>query len=129
MFFFFVFFYPKFDSFFQFALIIWKEMPMASNGLGPWFHKKIVDPLIQILRRYSQKIVFALFLFVFCLWVWVIGCNWIEIWWDLIGFVLNYSLMSVFNCYYAFPMLRFWWFVCQTSFEFWIETAQRSEKP
>lgn len=31
-------------------------MAMASIGLGPWFHKKIVDPLLQILRRYSLSI-------------------------------------------------------------------------
>ncbi|XP_062153911.1 uncharacterized protein LOC133862067 isoform X2 [Alnus glutinosa] len=29
-------------------------MSMASIGLGPWFHKKIVDPLIQILRRGAE---------------------------------------------------------------------------
>lgn len=67
----FFFVYPKFDSFFQFALIIWKEMAMASNGLGPWFHKKIVDPLIQILRRYSQKILSLPYFFLF----FVCGCG------------------------------------------------------
>ncbi|XP_059448988.1 uncharacterized protein LOC132180256 [Corylus avellana] len=29
-------------------------MAMASIGLGPWFHKKIVDPLLQILRRGAE---------------------------------------------------------------------------
>jgi hypothetical protein len=38
---------------------------MASIGLGPWFHKKIVDPLIQILRRYSQKILSLRYFFLF----------------------------------------------------------------
>lgn len=44
---------------------------MASIGLGPWFHKKIVDPLIQILRRYSQKILFLPYFFLF----FVCGCG------------------------------------------------------
>lgn len=80
---------------------IWKkkEIVMARVGFGPWFHKKIVDPLQQILRRFSlslslcSKEDFFLWFNLFLCVEWFIECNSIEIWSDFNGFVLNCSLL------------------------------------
>jgi hypothetical protein len=94
---------------------------MASTGLGPWFHKKIVDPLLQILRRYFLSLSLSLKRFCLCF----ISSCFLFVGAGLLGVIestfggillglcfITHGYRSLIG-YYAFPMLRFWPVVCQ----------------
>ena len=101
---------------------------MARLALGPWFHKNVVDPLIQILRRYSflSRSRFFFLFNLFLKWVFfsVIESEIDEI---LMGLCLIAHYCNSFIVLIHFPCLIL---VISgvTSIEFSVETAQRSFK-
>jgi len=101
---------------------------MARLALGPWFHKNVVDPLIQILRRYSF-LSHSSFFFLFNLFLERVFLSVIELEIDeiLMGLCLIAHHCNSFIFIVHFPCLIL---VISgvTSIEFSVETAQRSFK-
>lgn len=100
---------PNFASFFFFFFNFdlenrLKEMATARIGLAPWFHNKVIDPLLQILRRFSLKLFsFLRFLLSYSLWDGILTVT--EYKYVLRLCLITRGYLSVFNCYFAFLVL------------------------
>ena len=104
---------------------------MARFALGPWFHEKVVDPFIQILRKYSLSLSLSLFLslsrgffFLFNLFLKWVFFSVIELEIDeiLMGLCLIAHYFNSFIVIEHFPCLILVIFGA-TSIEFLVETA------